>query len=144
VRRAAGKGQVLYIGSGLDAVYAETRMKRLRTYLGSLIEPLMKQHRTYEIEWQSGVLPHLTASRDTLLLHLLADTGNKFKKLRAREEFLPVENVKVRIRIPQGRSVKSVSLLRAGGAISATPRSGWVEVTVPRVFIHEAVRVDLV
>ena len=89
------------------------------------------------------MLPHFTASRDTLLLHLLADTGNKFKKLRAREEFLPVENVKVRIRIPRNRSVKSVSLLRAGDTLRAAPRDGWLEVTVPRVLIHEAVRVDL-
>ena len=143
MRRTVGKGQVLYIGSGLDAVYAETRMKRLRTYLGSLIEPLMKDHRTYEIEWQSGVLPHLTFSRDTLLLHLLADTGNKFKKLRAREEFLPVENVKVKIRIPQGRTVKAVTLLRDGGPLRGVPAGGWLGATVPRVFIHEAVRVDL-
>lgn len=144
VRRPAGKGQVLYIGSGLEAVYAETRMKRLRAYFGSLIEPLMKEHRTYQVEWRSGVLPHFTASRDTLLLHLLADTGDKFKKLRAREEFLPVENVKVRVRIPHNRTVQSVSLLRAGDTLSAVPREGWIEVIVPRVLIHEAVRVDLV
>jgi hypothetical protein len=91
-----------------------------------------------------GVLPHLTASRDTILLHLLADTGNKFKKLRAREEFLPVENVKVRIRVPEGRAVKAVSLLRAGRTVSIPVRAGWVRLTVPRVFVYEAVRVDLV
>jgi Beta-galactosidase trimerisation domain/Hypothetical glycosyl hydrolase 6 len=143
VRRAFGKGQVIYIGSGLDAIYAETRMQRLRTYLGSLIDPLLKAHRTYEVEWQSGVVPHLMVSGSTILLHLLADTGNKFKKLRAREEFLPVENVKVRIRIPDGRNVKSVSLLRAGRTLRAPARNGWIEATIPRVLIHEAVRVDL-
>ena len=144
VRRTVGKGQVLYIGSGLEAVYAETRMKRLRGYLGSLIEPLMSEHRTYELAWQSGVTPHFTASRDTLLLHLLADTGNKFKKLRAREEFLAVENVQVRVRIPHDRRVRSVSLLRAGDSLNTTPVNGWLNLTVPRVLIHDAVRVDLV
>jgi len=86
---------------------------------------------------------HLTASQDTLLLHLLADTGNKTKKLRIREEFLPVENVKVRVRVPEGRKVASVSLLRAGAGPPARAAGGWIEVTVPRVLIHEAVRVDL-
>ena len=38
-----------------------------------------------------------------MLLHLIADTGNKTKKLRIREEFLPVLNVKVRVRVPDGR-----------------------------------------
>ena len=78
-----------------------------------------------------------------LLLHLLADTGNKNKHLRSREEFLPVVDIKVRIRVPQGRSVKSVSLLRSGQALPLALREGWLDVTVPRVWIHEAVRVDL-
>jgi hypothetical protein len=46
--------------------------------------------------------------------------------------------------VPQGRSVQAVSLLRAGQRLPSTPRNGWLDVTVPRVFIHEAVRVDLV
>ena len=138
-----GKGTVLYIGSGLEAIYAETRMKRLRTFLGSLIDPVLAAHRMYEVAYQSGLMPQLMASRDTILLHLIADTGNKTKKLRIREEFLPVLNVKVRVRVPDGRSVRSVSLMRAGTTLASATRDGWVEVTVPRVLIHEAVRVDL-
>jgi hypothetical protein len=78
-----------------------------------------------------------------LLLHLLADTGNKNKHLRAREEFLPVQDVKVRIRIPQRRSVRSALLLQSGQTLPLTVRDGWLDVTVPRVWIHEAVKVDL-
>ena len=136
-------GGTIYIGSGLEAIYNETRMKRLREFLATLIDPILAPHRTYEVERPSGVTPHLTATRDTILLHLLADTGNKTKKLRIREEFLPVENVKVRIRIPEGRPVKSVSLLRAGAPLPSRVANGWLDVTVPRVFIHEAVRVEV-
>jgi len=136
-------GRVIYIGSGLEAVYNETRMKRLREYLATLIDPILDPLRTYSIDARSGVMPHLTATNGTILLHLLADTGNKTKKLRIREEFLPVENVNVRIRIPDGRKVKSVSLLRAGSVASRARTSGWIEVTVPKVLIHEAVKVDL-
>ena len=118
-------------------------MKRLRTFLGSLIDPVLSAHRMYEVAYQSGLMPQLMVSRDTILLHLIADTGNKTKKLRIREEFLPVLNVKVRVRVPDGRSVRSVSLMRAGTTLASATRDGWVEVTVPRVLIHEAVRVDL-
>ena len=83
------------------------------------------------------------ASSDVLVLHLLADTGNKTKHLKIREEFLPVENVKVRIRIPEGKTVRNVSLLRSGQTLSVEPRAGWIDVTVPQVFIHEAVKVEL-
>jgi hypothetical protein len=137
------KGRVIYIGSGLEAIYNETRMKRLREYLATLIDPILDPLRTYTIEARAGLTPHLTATNDTILLHLLADTGNKTKKLRIREEFLPVENVNVRVRIPDGRKVKSVSLLRAGAVSSRARTPGWIEVTVPKVLIHEAVTVDL-
>jgi hypothetical protein len=143
VRRTVGKGTVIYIGSGLEAVYAETRMKRLRAYLGSLIDPVLAAHRTYEVEQRSGLMPQYMAAPDTLLLHLIADTGNKTKKLRIREEFLPIADVKVRVRVPEGRSVRSVSLMRAGTRLNIAARAGWVDVTVPRVLIHETVRVDL-
>ena len=41
-RKTAGKGSVIYIGSSLEAVYEETRMKRLRTYFGSLVDPVAR------------------------------------------------------------------------------------------------------
>ncbi len=63
--------------------------------------------------------------------------------LRVREEFFPVADVKVRVRVPQGRTVRSVSLLRSGEKLPARPQDRWLDLTVPRVLIHEALRVDL-
>ncbi len=143
VRHRMGNGQVIYIGSSLEAVYEETRMKPLRAWFGSLVEPWLAARRSYQAPFVPGVLPHLVASRDTAVLHLLADTGNKNKHLRAREEYLPVTDVQVRFRIPDGKRVKSVSLLRAGRTLAGEVREGWLEVAVPRVWIHEAIRVDL-
>jgi len=143
VQRNVGKGSVIYIGSSLEAVYEETRMKRLRSLLQTLVSPWLAPQRSYEIEYQSGVMPHFMASRDCLVLHLLANTGNKDKHLRVREEFLPVTDIKLRIRVPQGRSVRAVSLMRADRSLPMASRDGWLDVTVPRVLIHEAVKVDL-
>jgi hypothetical protein len=83
----------------LEAVYYETRMKAVLELVRSLLEPLIGRFRTYEIERRSGLMPHLVSSADRLVLHLLANTGNKSKKLRAREEFLPLADVKVRLRL---------------------------------------------
>lgn len=143
IQRNFGRGSVIYIGSSIEAVYEETRMKPLRVFFNSLVSPWVCAQRSYEIEYRSGITPHFMASRDVLLLHLLADTGNKNKHLRSREEFLPVTDVKVRIRIPRQRSVRSVLLLHSGQTLSPTVRDEWVELTVPRVWIHEAVKVDL-
>jgi len=51
--------------------------------------------------------------------------------------------VKVRLRVPDEKTVRKVSLLRSGQTLSVEPRNGWIDVTVPQVFIHEAVKVDL-
>ncbi|MGA2146314.1 MAG: alpha-amylase family protein [Bryobacteraceae bacterium] len=136
-----GDGKVIYIASGLEAIYEETEMPILRSWFAKLFEPYLGAKRSYQIEYQPGLTPHLMASKNTIVLHLLADTGNKNKHLRPREGFLAVADVKVRIKVPS--QPKSVSLLRSGAKIPVTQNSGWIELTVPRVLIHEAVGVDL-
>ena len=143
VTRRHENGQVIYIGSGLEAVYEETLMEPLRTYFAGLLDPILENSRTYEVEFRQGLMPQFAMSQNTLLLHMLANTGNISKKLLVREQFLPVTDVKVRVRVPQGRQVKSVSLLRAGQNPKWVLRQDWVELTVPRVLIHEAVQVEL-
>lgn len=142
VQRAYGTGAVIYIGSSLEAIYEETRMKDLRTFFDTLVSPWLAAGRTYDVEYRSGVLPHLMASESVALLHLLANTGNKHKHLRAREEYLPVADVNARIRVPPGRSVRSVSLMRAQQDLPVKVRGGWLEVIVPSLLIHEAIKVD--
>ena len=143
VTRRQGKGQVIYIGSGLEAVYEETLNESLRAYFHTLLDPLLASTRTYELEYRPGLMPQFASSQDTLLLHLLANTGNIWKKLLVQEEFLPVKNVRVRLRLPQGRSAKSVALMWSGVAPSWNVRDGWVELTVPQVQVYEVIRVDL-
>jgi hypothetical protein len=77
VRRSVGKGSVIYIASSLEAIYEETRMKRLRALFDTLLSPWLATQRSYEMEYRSGVMPHFMASRDSLVLHLLADTGHR-------------------------------------------------------------------
>src|SRR5581483_4474611 len=118
------------------AIYNEARLTDVRTYVATLVDPVLAELKTYDVPHRAGLIPHLTTSRDVLLLHLLVDTGNKTKKLRIREEFSPMENVKARVRVPAGRSVRGVSLLRAGTKLNTTATSGWIDVTVPGVLIH--------
>jgi hypothetical protein len=142
IGRHHGKGSVIYIGSGLEAVYEETLNESVRACFGSLLGPLRGTH-TYQMEYRPGLSCQFSASRDVLLLHLLANTGNIWKKLLVQESFLPISNVRVRVRIPQGRTAVSVLLLWSGAAPSWKVVNGWVELTIPQVHPYELVRVDL-
>jgi hypothetical protein len=143
IGRHHGKGSVIYIGSGLEAVYEETLNESLRTYVGSLLAPSLRATRTYELEYRAGLSCQFAASPDVLLLHLFANTGNIWKKLLVQESFLPIENVPVRLRLPKGRTAKSASLLWSGVAPAWNVTNGWVELVVPQVHAYEVVRVDL-
>jgi Beta-galactosidase trimerisation domain len=143
IRSQHGKGQVIYVGSGLEAIYDETLDESLRTYLRSLIDPILNFSKTYEVEFRPGLMHQFAVSRDVLLLHLLANTGNIRKKYLVQESFLPVQNVRVRIRLPESRSAKSVELLWSGKRPEWNSRNGWVELTVPQVEVYEIIRVDL-
>ena len=99
--------------------------------------------RTYEVEYRPGLSCQFAASPDALLLHLFANTGNIWKKLLVQESFLPIENVRVRLRLPQGRTAKSAALLWSGAAPSWNVKNGWVELSIPQVHPYEVVRVDL-
>jgi hypothetical protein len=142
LRKKFGNGQVVYIGSGLEAVFDETRMDPIRDYLESLIKPLLEAQQTYAVDYVRGLMPHYMRSQNTIVLHLIADTGDKNEHLKTREMFLPVTDVKVKIRVPH--SPRAVTLMHTGEKITTQLKDGWIQLTVPRVLIHEAIQVDLV
>ncbi|MFB3903752.1 MAG: beta-galactosidase trimerization domain-containing protein [Acidobacteriota bacterium] len=143
VQKTFGRGRSIYIGSSLEAVYEETRMAVIRDYLASLLDPLIGRFRHYQVAPRPGLLAHYSVSGNSLLLHLLANTGNKWKKLRQREKYLPLADVKARIRVPAGRTVKRVGLLRADRDADYSLKGDWLEVHLAEVNVHELIQVEL-
>ncbi len=147
LRRHYGEGTMIYLGSSLETAYGEGRIRQAREYLQALIDPVLAPLRTYRLEGRPGLTAHFAATPDDLLLHLLANTGNKLKTTQSREQFMAIGDVTAHIRLPKAeghpRRVKSVTLLRAGRTQPYRVRDGWIELTIPRVLIHEAVRVEL-
>jgi len=77
------------------------------------------------------------------VLHLIANTGDKGKNVRASESYLPLSNVPVALRIPAGARVSSVHLLYAKRPAAFTQDSGWIHLVLNRIYIHETVVVTL-
>ena len=141
VTNSFGKGRSIYLASGLEAIYEETHMEPVRSYLASLLLPSLEAGQTYRVDFTPGVTPHYMASEKSIVLHLLADVGDKNIHLKVRGTFFPVEAVTVRLRV-RG-TIKSVSLMSSGASPSMKHDGEWITVTVPRVLTYEAVRVDL-
>jgi len=133
--QAFGKGQVIYIGSGLEAVFYETLMQPLFSYLRLLLMPLIGEMRPYRMDYVPGMIAHCMNGRDRILLHLMADLGNR------HVDFCAIHDVRVQIRVP--RDARSARLLRRDATIPFVAKSGWIEVVIPEIDVYEAVSVEL-
>ena len=142
-QRNYGSGRAIYIGSNLESVYEETRMPAVRDCILSLLEPHLKESRRDRIPENAGLMAHFTESPNVLFLHLIANTGNKVKKARVNESYLPLESVRVSIRIPEGKSVRSVRLLHADKTIPSSMSKRWISLDIDRIYIYEIVAVEI-
>jgi len=127
MRSQQGRGEALYIGSGLEAIYAETLNEELRTDMGSLLATaggLMRWG-----GYQAGLMAQYATSEDAVLLHLLADRGSIWEEDAGSGKVPADDQPESRIREKLG--VKGVSLLWEGGNATWPERGGWVEVTIP-------------
>jgi hypothetical protein len=80
-----------------------------------------------------------------LLLWVLANVGFKDAASgRMRQEYVPVNDVAAAIRIPEGRQVKGMTLLRSGApAASFRVENGYAVAAIPRLHIAEVVHLAL-
>lgn len=135
VSHSFGKGQVLYIGSGLEAVFYETKLEPLLGFLRSLLTPLIGDIQQYQLDYVPGIIAHRMVNENHIVLYVLADLGDR------HVDYCAIHNVRVRIRVP--RSVKSVTLLRSGATVQFAANNEWIEVVIPKIDVYEAVCVEL-
>jgi hypothetical protein len=58
-------------------------------------------------------------------------------------EFIPVGEQRVRVRLPEGKKANKVQLLVSGATPPVRQTSGYVELTIPSILVHEVVAIDL-
>lgn len=133
--RSFGKGQVLYIGSGLEAVFYETQIEALFAFLRSLLGPLTGEIQLYQMDYVPGIIANCMTGDDRIILHVIADPDSR------RVDYRAIRDVRVRIRVP--RSARSITLLRRGSTVQPVAKNGWIEVVIPEIDLYEAICVEL-
>ena len=142
-----GKGRAIYVSGSLEANYASSRVHSLQRMLGSMVRYLAGNGpMPFSLAAPKGVYGVLRqAVNGDLVLWVLANIGFKDAVVgRMRQEFVPVSNVEVRVRVPERRQIKSVELVREGRPTPFTIEAGYVVVTIPSVHIAEALHLILV
>jgi len=133
-----GKGRVLYLASSLESLYGSTRQSLLGAFLRQLVEEAAAAPAPCRVEAPPSLIANLTQNGNRRVLHLLNWTGDAENEAN----YLPsVENVALRMTVPDGTKVRRVSTLLK------TPfrqkQSGQeLEIRLPRVEAYQAVAVD--
>ena len=141
-----GRGRTIYISGSLEANYLYDRVVSTRRLIRSLVEYLgggLPQ--PYKLKAPQGVHGILRrAVKGDLALWVLGNVGFKDAAAgRMRQQYLPLSEVEVAIRIPEGRQAKGMRLIRADRAISFREEDGYAVGTIPTLHIAEVVHLVL-
>jgi hypothetical protein len=79
--------------------------------------------------------------KDSMTVHLVNLTNPMMMKGPVRE-IIPISRQKVSVRVPDGRRVRRVHLLVAGGEVAHRVEGERVVLDVPEIGLHEVVAVD--
>lgn len=137
-----GKGKVVYCASSLESLYLQQNSTAVGGLLRALVAKAAPMPPPYEADAPAAVIANLTSKGNVMVLHLTNWTGNKLERAGANEDYLaPVENVRVRLRVPEGRKVRHASVL-VKAAFGKAQRGSILEITLPRVEAYQAIRVE--
>jgi hypothetical protein len=146
VANAYGKGRVIYVNGSLEAHYLYDRVKSSRRLLQSMVEHLSGgSPQPFRLKAPRGVYGVLRRSlQGDPVLWLLANVGFKDASAgRMRQDYVPVSNVEIGIRIPEGRQCKEMNLVRANTAIPFQVQEEYATATLPTLHIAEVLHLAL-
>ncbi len=144
VMSSYGKGRVIYSASDLESLYDTQGPDVVGRLIRKLVEiASVKQDPPFTLEAPAGLRANLSEKDNLLLLHLTNWTGNKYEKPWWNEYYLsPVENVRLQIRIPDGKKIKRVSAL-VDGSFEKKITGRQLEIFFPRIASYQGVMVEL-
>ena len=139
--RRHGEGRVVYFPWDIDRTFWEVLSVDHGRLLANAVRWATDEEPPVTVTG-SGVLDvTVWEQRRSMTVHLVNLTNPMMMKGPVRE-LIPVGEQVVRLRLPAGREVAGVKLLRAGVAPEVRAERGALTVRVPSVLEHEVVAVD--
>lgn len=141
-----GKGRTVYISGSLEGWYPYSRERSTALLFSSLVRYLAANAPLpFMLQAPQGIHGILRrATNGDLALWVLANVGSKDADVGLmRQDYVPVNNVEVRILIPDGGTAKAMYLARADHFVDFAVHNGYATVTIPQIHIAEVVYLRL-
>jgi hypothetical protein len=137
-----GKGRVAYLASCLESLFLTDNMDVLGKLIRTLVTTVAPEPAPYDVQAPAGLICNMTTKADRRVLHMTNWTGNKFERMLTNEYYLaPIEDVVLRVRLPEHERVRSVDTFVAG-RMERRDLDGAVEIQFPRIEAYQAVHLE--
>ena len=137
-----GKGKVAYLASSLESLYIGNNAKELADFIETIVKYVSPAKAPYSVDGPECLITNMTVKDNTRVIHLTNWTGNKLERNWTNEYYIaPIENVRLHIRIPEGKTVGSLMTL-VEGSYKERNFGEILEVFLPRVETYQAVAVS--
>ena len=134
-----GKGRVSYLSSSLESLYGQSNARIVGDFLEALVRAVSPADQPYQVFGPETLITNLTVKDSAYVLHLTNWTGSKFEMPRTDEYYIaPVENVRIRLRVPKGKKLTDLRLL-VPARMTAKRVGEWVEISLPRVEAYQGI-----
>ncbi|MCS7315980.1 MAG: hypothetical protein NZ554_10925, partial [Bryobacteraceae bacterium] len=139
--REFGRGRVAYFPWDIDRTFWEVLCPDHGRLFANAVDWAAAEERPVRVEGPGLLDLAYWRQQNSVTLHLV-NLINPMAMKGPFREAIPLGSQRVRMRLPQGRRVRQVSLLVQGGRPACKQNGEWLEMTVPSIGIHEVVAAD--
>lgn len=140
--REREKGRVVYFPFDIDRTFWEVLSNDHGAVMKNAVAWAHRSEQPLTVSGKGMVDVSLWAQKDSITAHLVNLTNPMMMKGPIRE-LVPSQPQKLRLRIPKGKTVRTVKFLVNPASPQTTTVNGVLEVTVPPFELNEAVAIDL-
>jgi hypothetical protein len=140
-RETASGGRVVYFAGDVDRRYGRQGVPDHGDLLANAVRWAARDSFPFTVEGPGYLDCHLYRQPARLILHVVNLSGANVNP-GYREEYLPVDDVSVRLRLPEGCHGQSVRLLVSGQWVRHGLEDGDLGFTIPRIAGHEVALIE--
>ena len=139
--RQVGRGRVVYFPSDIDRTFWEVLDVDQAKLLRNAVLWATNEPAPVRVKGKGVLDISVWGQKHSMTVHLVNLTNPMMMKGPVRE-VIPITQQELAIRIPEGRQVRQVRLLVAGGTVRYQREGNSIRLTVPSIAVHEVVAVD--
>ena len=141
-----GKGKVAYVPCNMGSIYIQSHIQQFTDFMKDVIEYVSPDGLPYEIEAPSALFANMTSDGDTKVLHLINWSGNKLERvenIQLNSYYIPpIENVKIKFNIPEGKRIKNVKTFTPG-QFSKYTENNTLYITLPKLDKYQGMVIEM-